>query len=150
MIAVITGASKLFNSSFIYVKRMLSQSNKLKSNVLIFRFPHPSKKIVSNATRRGYLCFTICATSFTFDCQIQNPIMKKVSKKELRSLVLNQLSTIITNLHIEKPSKKTTRLMSSVSKKLSVELSQELKKQFKKMEKAASKISAKNNVAKSA
>ena len=62
--------------------------------------------------------------------------MKTLNKKEIRLSVQEALTQVVGNFQIEKPSKKTTKLIERASKKLSKELKDELKKQTKKMEKA--------------
>ena len=71
--------------------------------------------------------------------------MKTFKRKELQSTVQEALSQVIGTFHIEKPSKKTARIIEKTSKKLSKEFKDELKKQIKKMEKAQ-KNSAKQEV----
>jgi hypothetical protein len=73
--------------------------------------------------------------------------MKEVKKKELRISVKEALTQVIGSFQIEKPSKKTTRLIEKTSKKISRELNGELKKQTKKMIKAGKKISKEASVA---
>ena len=71
--------------------------------------------------------------------------MKTTNKKELRLTVKEALTQIIGNYQIEKPSKKTVKIIEKTSKKLSKELKEELKKQTKKMVKA-NKKSAKHEI----
>jgi hypothetical protein len=69
--------------------------------------------------------------------------MKTLNKKELRVSVREALTQLIGSYEIEKPSKKTTKLIDKTSKRLSKELKDELKKQTKRME--AGKTMAKAN-----
>jgi hypothetical protein len=66
-------------------------------------------------------------------------LMNKVSKKDVRAAVTNSITSVMSNLHVTEPSKKTTKLLKKVSKKLSLEFTHQLKKQMKKMEKATKK-----------
>lgn len=66
--------------------------------------------------------------------------MKTVTKKEIRLSVQNALTGIMGSLEIEKPSRKTSKLIEKTSKKISRELETQLKKQLRKMEKAGKAI----------
>jgi hypothetical protein len=73
--------------------------------------------------------------------------MKNVDKKHIRSTVEETLNQLIGTYQIEKPSKKTQKVISKASKKLSRELNEQLKKQTKKMVKAGKALSKHESVA---
>ena len=73
--------------------------------------------------------------------------MKTLKKKELKLSVKEALTQIVENFQIEKPSKKTTRLIEKTSKRLSRELKDELRKQTKKMIKAGKATKKEESVA---
>lgn len=73
--------------------------------------------------------------------------MKTLKKKDLRLTVKEALTMVVGNFQIEKPSRKTTRLIDKASKKLSKELKGELKRQTKKMIKAGKALKKEESVA---
>ena len=73
--------------------------------------------------------------------------MKTLKKKELKLSVKEALTQIVENFQIEKPSKKTTKLIEKTSKRLSRELKDELRKQTKKMIKAGKALKKEESVA---
>lgn len=65
--------------------------------------------------------------------------MKKLSGKELRQNTENTINSLLTQLEIEAPSKRTRKIVEKVSRRLSKGLKQEIKKQLKKNQKATKK-----------
>jgi len=65
--------------------------------------------------------------------------MKKLSGKELRQNTENTINSLLTQLEIDEPSKRTRKLVEKVSRRLSKGLKQEIKKQLKKNQKATKK-----------
>jgi hypothetical protein len=73
--------------------------------------------------------------------------MKPLKKKELRLTVKEALTLVVGSFQIEKPSRKTTKLIEKTSKKISKELKDDLKKQMKKMAKAGKTLAKDTSVA---
>lgn len=73
--------------------------------------------------------------------------MKTLKKKDLRLTVKEALTLVVGNFQIEKPSRKTTKLIDKASRKLSKELKGELKKQTRKMIKAGKALKKEESVA---
>lgn len=73
--------------------------------------------------------------------------MKTLKKKDLRLTVKEALTLVVGNFQIEKPSRKTTKLIDKASKKLSRELKTELKRQTKKMIKAGKVVKKQEEIA---
>jgi hypothetical protein len=69
--------------------------------------------------------------------------MKTFNKKEIRTSVHEALTQVVGSFEIQKPSKKTAKLIEKTSKKISRELRDELKKQLRKMEKAGNAVGTK-------
>lgn len=67
--------------------------------------------------------------------------MKKLSGKELRQNTQNTINSLLTQLEIDAPSKRTRKIVEKVSRRLSKELKAEIKKQLKKNQKATRKSS---------
>jgi hypothetical protein len=67
---------------------------------------------------------------------LSKTFMKTLKKKELRLTVKEALTQVVGNFQIDKPSKRTTKLIEKTSRRLSKELKDELRKQTKKMAKA--------------
>lgn len=73
--------------------------------------------------------------------------MKTLKKKDLRLTVKEALILVVGNFQIEKPSRKTTKLIAKASRKLSKELKGELKRQTKKMVKAGKAVKKEESIA---
>ena len=73
--------------------------------------------------------------------------MKELKKKQLRESVKDALIQVVGNCQIEKPSRKTERLIEKTSRRLSKELKDELKRQAKRMVKAGKAIPNRESVA---
>lgn len=67
--------------------------------------------------------------------------MKKISGKELRQNTENTINSLLSQLEIEAPSKRTRKIVEKVSRRLSKGLKAEIKKQLKKNQKATKKNS---------
>jgi hypothetical protein len=65
--------------------------------------------------------------------------MKKISGKELRQNTENTIKSLLSQLEIDAPSKRTRKIVEKVSRRLSKGLKQEMKKQLKKNQKATRK-----------
>jgi hypothetical protein len=70
---------------------------------------------------------------------------KSVKAKELRLNIQQGLNQLLEVYEIEKPSKKTVKLIEKSSKRISKKLADELRKEMKKVSKGR-KASAKNNI----
>ncbi len=57
--------------------------------------------------------------------------VKKISKKELKNTVNQVMSETLIKLDVSSPSKKTKKLLESISKKLSVQIKSDLKKKHR-------------------
>ncbi|MEO5977087.1 MAG: hypothetical protein ABIS36_04700 [Chryseolinea sp.] len=62
--------------------------------------------------------------------------MEKMSKKDIKTVVDSVLSQALNKLQIGEPSKKTRKLVDSVSRKFVVQLKHDVKRKFKKERKA--------------
>jgi hypothetical protein len=58
-------------------------------------------------------------------------LMEKVTKKEIRQSVEENLSQVVTGFNIEKPSKKTLKIIERFSKRFAAEITQSLKRSAK-------------------
>jgi RNase P subunit RPR2 len=65
--------------------------------------------------------------------------MEKISKKDIKNVVDAVLTQALTKLEIAEPSKKTKKLVDSVSRKFAVQLKRDVKRKFKKERKAESR-----------
>lgn len=66
--------------------------------------------------------------------------MERISKKDIKTIVTTAIHQALNQLEIIKPSKKTSKLVDSASRKLTLQLKQDVQKKFKKARKAESRI----------
>ena len=66
--------------------------------------------------------------------------MEKISKKDIRTVVVTAMQQALNQLQIVKPSKKTSKLLDTASRKLALRLKQDVLKKFKQARKAESRL----------
>jgi hypothetical protein len=66
-----------------------------------------------------------------------------MTRKEIRASIEDTLKQLVESYKIEKPSKRTAKLIEKSSKKIARELNNSLKRQVRKMVKASKKTSRK-------